>query len=106
MKFKSPATIVAKLAAAGMLFAALARHSYDYYTLLRWVVCGVSTFAAVRAADARQTGWLGAFAIIALLFNPIIPVHLNRDTWAFIDLGVAVLILVSVPFTDRLRSPP
>jgi len=106
MKFRSPATIVAKLAAAGMLFAALARHSYDFYTLLRWVVCGVSAFAAVRAADAQQTGWVWAFAIVALLFNPVIPVHLKRDTWAFIDFIVAVFLLVSIPFTDRLRSPP
>ena len=106
MKFKSPASIVAKLVAAGFLFGASARHSYDYYTLLRWVVCGVSAFAAYRAADARQTGWVWAFAIVALLFNPVIPVHLKRDTWAFIDFGVAIFLLVSVIFTDRQIPPP
>ena len=106
MKFKNPASIVAKLIATGLLFGALARHSYDYYTLLRWVVCVVSAFAAVRAADAHQTGWLWAFAIVALLFNPVIPVHLKRDTWAFIDFGVAVFLLVSIAFTDRQLPPP
>ncbi len=106
MKFKSPASIVAKLIAAGLLFGALARHSYDYYTLLRWVVCGVSAFAAVRAADAHQIGWLWAFAIVALLFNPVIPVHLKRDTWAFIDFGVAVFLLASIAFTDRQLPSP
>jgi hypothetical protein len=106
MKFKNPASIVAKLIAAGLLFGALARHSYDYYTMLRWVVCGVSAFAAVRAADAQQIGWLWAFAIVALLFNPVIPVHLKRDTWVLIDFGTAVFLLISVVFTDRQLPPP
>lgn len=106
MKFRSPGTIVAKLATAVMLFAAMARHPYDFYTLLRWVVCSVSAFAAVRAANAQQTGWVWAFAVVALLFNPVIPVHLKRDTWVFIDFIVAVFLIISIPFAERLRPPP
>ena len=106
MKFKNPASIVAKLVAAGLLFVALARHSYDYYTLLRWLVCGVSIFVAVRATEAHQAGWVWAFVVVAVLFNPIVPVHLKRDAWAFIDFSVAVFLLVSVVFTDRQLPPP
>ena len=105
MRFKSPASIVAKLIDAGMLFGALARHSYDYYTLLRWVVSGVSAFAAFQAAESDKAGWAWALAIVAIAFNPVIPVHLQRDTWAFIDFGVAVFLLVSIVFTDRHLSP-
>lgn len=95
-----------KLIAAGMLFGGLGRHSYDYYTLLRWVVCGVSVLTVVRALDAHQTGWVLAFIIVALLFNPVIPVHLKRETWAFLDIGIAVFLLVSIVFTDQPPSPP
>jgi hypothetical protein len=28
---------------------------------------------------------------VALLFNPIAPVHLTRDAWGIIDLGAAAL---------------
>ena len=68
--------ILAKLAAAGMLLWALAGdpiphaahsaghrhtahasgHGYDYYVLLRWVVCGVGALGAFRAVGIRQEG--------------------------------------------------
>jgi hypothetical protein len=91
---------VAKLIAAAMLLAALARHRYDYYTLLRWVVCGVAAFAAFRAGTFNKGGWVLALAIVALVFNPVVPVHLTRETWAFIDVGTAVLLAASV-MSDR-----
>jgi len=100
MKFKNPAIIVAKLIAAGMLFWALGRHGYSYYVLLRWVVCAVAAFAAFRASEFGKKGWGWTFAIVALFFNPIIPVHLTRQTWGFIDAGAALLLLVSIVAID------
>ena len=98
--------IVVKLVAAGMLFGALARHGYDYYILLRWVVCGVAAYAAFRASEVGKKGWAWALGIVALFFNPIIPVHLTRETWAPIDVGAALLLLVSIVAVDlRPRSP-
>src|SRR5437899_2030498 len=81
MRFKNPVSIVAKLIAAGMLVGALGHHQYGYYTLVRWIVCAVSAFAAYQAAESKKSGWAWALAIVALAFNPIIPVHLKRDTW-------------------------
>lgn len=101
MKFKSHGVVVAKLVAAGMLFGALGRQPYGYYTLLRWIVCGVAAFAAVRASELGKSGWVWPLATIALFFNLIIPVHLERETWAFIDIGVAVLLLISILIVDR-----
>lgn len=92
---------VAKLIAAALLFGALARHQYDYYTLLRWVVCGVAAFAAFRAGGVNKAGWVLALAIVALVFNPILPVRLSRDTWALIDVGSALLLASSVVLNGR-----
>jgi len=78
----------------------------DYYTLLRWVVCGVAAFAAFQAGKSKKTGWMWALVIVALAFNPLLPVHLQRDTWAVIDLAVAVLLVVSIVFLDRRPPPP
>lgn len=36
-------------------------------------------------------GWAVAFALVAGLFNPLVPVHLDRATWAFLDLSCAAL---------------
>jgi hypothetical protein len=106
MKFKNMVGIAAKLFAAAMLFGALGSHPYGYYTLLRWIVCGVAAFAAFRASVLDKSGWIWVLAIVALFFNPMIPVHLTRETWAFIDVGVAVLLLVSIVALDRNIRPP
>ncbi len=101
MKFNKPISIAAKLVAAAMLVGALGRHQYDYYTLLRWVVCGVLAFSAFQAVKLNKTAWAWTLGIVALAFNPIIPAHFKRDTWSLIDLAVAVLILVSIAIIDR-----
>ena len=58
------------------------------YTLLRLVVTGVALFSiyVLGTGDPKQTVGL---VLVALVFNPIIPVHLSRPFWFPIDLGVA-----------------
>jgi uncharacterized membrane protein YccC len=97
-------SILAKLIAAVMLFASLGHHPYDYYTLLRWVSCGVCAFTAFQAVQNKKTGWLVVFITAAVVLNPIAPVHLKRDTWAIVDIAAAVLLLVSIAVLD-IRKP-
>jgi len=97
-------SIIAKLIAAVMLFAALGRHPYDYYTLLRWVACGVSAYTAFQAMQTKKSGWLFVFVIAALMLNPIAPLRIKRDTWAFVDSAAAVLLLASIAVMD-IRKP-
>ncbi len=104
MKPANFGSIVAKLIAAVMLFAALGRHAYDYYTLLRWIACGVCAYTAFQAMQSKKTGWLIIFVIAAVVLNPFAPVHLKRDTWAIVDVAVAVLLLVSIAVMD-IRKP-
>jgi len=98
------ASIIVKLIAAVMLFAATGRHHYDYYTILRWVSCGVCAFTAFQAMQDKKTGWLVIFITAAVVLNPIAPVHLKRDTWAVVDITAAVLLLVSIAVMD-IRKP-
>ena len=104
MKLQKCVIVAVKLITSGMLLGALGRHAYDYYVLLRWVVCGIGALSAFRAAGFGKTGWAWALGIVALFFNPIIPVHLTRETWGFIDVGAALLLLVSIAAVD-LRPP-
>jgi hypothetical protein len=49
------------------------------------------------------------FAIVAILFNPVVPVHLTRHAWAPIDIAAAILFLASIPRLQparRIGSPP
>jgi hypothetical protein len=96
---------LAKVIAAGLLFDALGHHKYDYYTLLRWISCGVCAFTALQAAEAKKFGWLCIFAICAIMLNPVAPLHLKRDTWAIVDTATGVLLLVAIVIID-FRKPP
>lgn len=83
-----------------MLLLALSRHPYSYYILLRWVVCGTSAYGAFKSAELGKSVWAWVLGIIALLFNPIIPVHLSREIWAPINIMAALIFVVSI-FTIR-----
>lgn len=99
-------SIIAKLIAAGMLFAALGRHPYDYYTILRWVACGVAAFTAYQALETKRIGWIFVFAIVALVFNPLVPLHLRRGTWECLNVAAAALLLLSIPLMDNRKAQP
>ncbi len=88
-----------------ILFGALGSHAYSYYIFLRWVVCAASVFWAYQSHKLGGDDWAVAFSIVALLFNPFIPVHLSREWWAIIDLGAAAIIGASNPQLKCSEEP-
>jgi hypothetical protein len=95
-------SIAVRLLAAALLFGALGRHSYDYYVLLRFATCGAAAYAAYLAAEQGKRPWAWTLGLIAALFNPLVPVHLSRDTWQPIDISTALVFLASIRF---VREP-
>jgi len=77
------------------LFLALAPMPYGYYSLLRVVVAVATGLCAFGEFAKREhvSGWVVALAGIALLFNPVVPVRFPRETWAFLDVGAAIVLL-------------
>ncbi|HYG23360.1 MAG TPA: DUF6804 family protein [Verrucomicrobiae bacterium] len=88
--------VAAKGATAALLFGALGENPYSYYTLLRWVVACLAGYCAFERWKAGSRGWTWAFSVIAVLFNPVAPVHLDRAAWALIDVSVGIVFLGSV----------
>lgn len=68
---------------------------YAYYIILRWVVCGTSIFNAIGFSKSKLTGWVLVFGALAFLFNPLIPVYLNKSSWVGIDLISAIIFFLS-----------
>jgi uncharacterized protein DUF6804 len=72
---------VAWLVAAGLLVsAAVERHPYSFYTLLRWICCPVFAYSAFAAHEKNRVLWVWIFGVLAGLYNPIFRVHLDRST--------------------------
>lgn len=92
---KQPHLIPAIIAAI-MLLLALAPFPYGYYKLLRLVVCGVSLYVAFTAFNWQKMWAVWVFGFVAILFNPLIPIHLSREIWQLIDMACALLFFVMV----------
>ena len=84
-----------------LLLAATARFPYGFYTFTRIVVCGSAAFIAVREWEVSRV-WSVPFGIIAILFNPIVPIYLNRGTWFFFDIGAAAIFAAHLVFVRRV----
>ena len=78
-----------------LLLIGVWRLPYGYYTFTRIVTCGASVLIAVAGTQERavvQT-WTILLLAIAVLFNPFIPIQLNRAVWFYLDLGAATAFL-------------
>lgn len=85
-----------RLIAAGMLIFAIIDLPYGYYIFLRIIICILSCFTAYVALVSDKKPWIWIFGVIAVLFNPIIPIYLDKEIWTVIDIIVAIIFAVSV----------
>lgn len=93
-----------QVCAAALLLAAIADWPYGYYEFLRIAVCAAASVLAWRSSQTAWPLWAIFMAGIALLFNPIIPVHFQRAEWAWIDAVAAVVFLAFPPVQKRPKD--
>lgn len=82
--------------AATLLLLATYDLPIGYYTFLRIAVCIVAACAIWHESNKRRSAvWFILLGAIAVLFNPVIPVHLgSRDLWVPFNLASAALLIV------------
>ncbi len=97
-------SIILRLVCSIMLVWSLSRHKYDFYVILRWLVTCTSAYCASIANKVKNQLWTIYFVAAAILFNPIAPIKLSRDTWISIDIGVAVLFLISLKYIKETEE--
>ena len=91
-----------------LLWALNPENPYGYYTLLRWVCCGVFAYLAVQAFQQRREGWVWVLGITAALYNPVSPVHLTREIWSVVNvvtIGVAAASIFVTPLRSEEADP-
>lgn len=72
-----------------------------YYDFLRLAVTAVAAYLALRAYRLNQTAWLWLLGGIALLYNPVFRVHLDRDDWWPLNAGAAIAFAIYAYVTQR-----
>lgn len=87
-----PATIPA-VVAGFLLLVAILGAPYSFYEVVRWGVTAMAVWSAIVAGGQKRTAWAVAFSATAVLFNPLIPVYLTRETWLPLDAAAMVLFI-------------
>lgn len=88
---------------AALLFIGLINLPIGYYTLLRIVVTIGSVAVIVKELKNGINVWVITFGLIAILFNPLIPIYLNdKSVWMPIDI-ISGIIFVIKSFTFKQK---
>ena len=90
--------------AAVMLLLAIRSWPYAYYQCLRVVVCAVAVFVVYKSMGWRISWPVFVFVPIAIMFNPLVPLHLSRPTWQGVDIAAcAAFTVVSLLIEKPIR---
>jgi hypothetical protein len=73
-----------------LLLIAVAPMPYGYYQFIRIAITLVASINAFELYNKNKTTLLVVFVSIIILYNPIIPIHLSKETWIPINLLSAV----------------
>ena len=79
-----------------LLLIGLADLPTGFYTLVRIVVCIVSALCSYWSYMTDEKVGIGTvvYALLAILFNPIIPIYFHdKGTWMVMDIIAAVLLV-------------
>jgi len=75
-----------------LLLIAIGDLDYGYYQILRVVITISAIFFAFNLKDLNNVGFL-SMIIIAILFNPLLPIYLIKDVWTILDLICASIFI-------------
>jgi hypothetical protein len=81
---------VSRLVACVLLLIAVASMPYGYYRFLRIVITIIAGINAFSIFERDNKTLFIVFLAVAILFNPLIPIHLDKATWTPIDLIVGL----------------
>jgi len=96
-------SVILRIVSTIMLLWATSRHKYDYYTIMRVLVTVTSFYCAFLSYKIKNELWILSFLTIALLFNPIAPIKLTKETWFIIDIVIAAFYLISIKYVRELK---
>jgi hypothetical protein len=68
---------------------------YGFYVLLRWAISISSVIIAYGFYQSKLSAWALIFGGVAFLFNPLIPVFLDKSSWVMIDFISSLLFFLA-----------
>ncbi|MFH1622505.1 MAG: DUF6804 family protein [Candidatus Omnitrophota bacterium] len=95
------------LVAIIMLFLDLASFfSAGYDVLVRFVVCLTAFFLIIKSKKLKKTSWMWTMVLMAILFNPFLPVRLDRVDLVLAKVMAICLFITSLIKVKKEEEPP
>ena len=90
---------IVKFLCIGVLVLAVAFRVEDgLRILLQLVICGGAAFVMMQAARNGRFLWMVAFGLIAIYFNPVVPIELSRNAERPLVFACLALFLASLRY--------
>lgn len=93
-KITSYPFMVPAIAGSALSFLSLAYMPYGYYQFSRFAITAMAVWVISTCATRQLVWWSVAFTSIAVLYNPLIPIHLDREDWVIFNLAAGVLFII------------
>ncbi len=79
-----------------LAWALMPFNPYGYYVLLRLVLCGICVYLTIKALKANLIGWVWTLGITAVIYNPLLRIHLTREIWSFVNVVTMILLAITI----------
>jgi hypothetical protein len=93
-----------KIILAGLLFLCLADFPYGYYQFVRFAATVGFGILAYLANEKGNKTEVVIYIILAVLFQPILKIHLGRTLWNIVDVIVGIGLVVSIFIPNKNRK--
>jgi hypothetical protein len=104
MLSRAVASVPQLIACLMLLWALKPGNRYGYFILLRWVCCAVFAFLTFQALTQKKQAWVWILGVTAVVYNPIVRIHLTREIWSIVNvitIGIAGASFFALNVRDR-----
>ena len=96
--------VVPAVVGSALSLLSIAPMPYGYYQFSRFAITAMAIWALSSCFNRQRVGWSVAFGAIAVLYNPLIPIYMARESWALFNLlGGILFIVVGCRIKDSLE---
>lgn len=105
MDLNQKKNIILSIATLFLFLALLDGWPYGFFMILRFVVFSTTIYIAWLSYEQQKEKWIWIFGFLAILFNPFIPIYLNRELWTIIDLITGLFFIITILILKFNRKP-
>jgi hypothetical protein len=87
-----------KIALSVLLLSCLADLPYGYFQFVRFAAMVGFAVLAAKANSDESKNEITVYIVLAILFQPFIKISLGREIWNFVDIAVAIGLILSILF--------